>query len=150
MNNTVKILFTAVLLLFLHQLAIYGQMDNHYGYRPKMLVYDNLKNKEVLKHFNERFDELEHLFGNAKVIKSPYAAARDMSDYNTILDSLYKSRNTEDVKSLLQNTGLEVTGQVYGRLDNSFHISDEDDVSSYKAKAQAEIGWDFINSKFYS
>jgi hypothetical protein len=149
MNNTVKILFTAVLLLFLHQLAIYGQMDNHYGYRPKMLVYDNLKNKEVLKHFNERFDELEHLFGNAKVIKSPYAAARDMSDYNTILDSLYKSRNTEDVKSLLQNTGLEVTGQVYGRLDNSFHISDEDDVSSYKAKAQAEIGWDFINSKFY-
>ena len=114
-----------------------------------MLVYDNLKNKEVLKHFNERFDELEHLFGNAKVIKSPYAAARDMSDYNTILDSLYKSRNTEDVKSLLQNTGLEVTGQVYGRLDNSFHISDEDDVSSYKAKAQAEIGWDFINSKFY-
>lgn len=149
MNNTVKILFTAVLLLFLHQLAIYGQMDNHYGYRPKMLVYDNLKNKEVLKHFNERFDELEHLFGNAKVIKSPYAAARDMSDYNTILDSLYRSRNTEDVKSLLQNTGLEVTGQVYGRLDNSFHISDEDDVSSYKAKAQAEIGWDFINSKFY-
>ncbi len=149
MNNTVKTLFTAMLPLFLFQLAIYGQMNNHYGYRPKMLVYDNLKNKDVLKHFNKRFDELEYLFGNAKVIKSPHAAARDMSNYNTILDSLNKVRNNDDVKSLLQNNGLEVTGQVYGRLDNSFHISDDDDVSSYKAKAQAEIGWDLINSKFY-
>jgi hypothetical protein len=135
--------------LFLFQIAIYGQMDSHYGYRPKMLVYNNLKNKDVLKHFNERFNELEHLFSTAKVIESPYAAARDMSNYNTVLDSLYKVRNNQDVKSLLQNNGLEVTGQAYGRLDNSFHISDDDDVSSYKAKAQAEIGWDLINSKFY-
>ena len=149
MNNTVKKLFTAMLPLFLFQIAIYGQMDSHYGYRPKMLVYNNLKNKDVLKHFNERFNELEHLFGTAKVIESPYAAARDMSNYNTVLDSLYKVRNNQDVKSLLQNNGLEVTGQAYGRLDNSFHISDDDDVSSYKAKAQAEIGWDLINSKFY-
>ena len=149
MNNTVKKLFTAMLPLFLFQIAIYGQMDNYYGYRPKMLVYNNLKNKDVLKHFNERFNELEHLFSTAKVIKSPYAAARDMSNYNTVLDSLYKVRNNQDVKSLLQNNGLEVTGQAYGRLDNSFHISDDDDVSSYKAKAQAEIGWDLINSKFY-
>jgi hypothetical protein len=149
MNNTVKKLFTAMLPLFLFQIAIYGQMDSHYGYRPKMLVYNNLKNKDVLKHFNERFNELEHLFSTAKVIESPYAAARDMSNYNTVLDSLYKVRNNQDVKSLLQNNGLEVTGQAYGRLDNSFHISDDDDVSSYKAKAQAEIGWDLINSKFY-
>lgn len=149
MNNTVKKLFTAVLPLFLFQIAIYGQMDSHYGYRPKMLVYNNLKNKDVLKHFSDRFNELEHLFSTAKVIKSPYAAARDMSNYNTVLDSLYKVRNNQDVKSLLQNNGLEVTGQAYGRLDNSFHISDDDDVSSYKAKAQAEIGWDLINSKFY-
>ena len=149
MNNTVKKLFTAMLPLFLFQIAIYGQMDSHYGYRPKMLVYNNLKNKDVLKHFNERFNELEHLFSTAKVIESPYAAARDMSNYNTVLDSLYKVRNNQDVKSLLQNNGLEVTGQAYGRLDNSFHISDDDDVSSYKAKAQVEIGWDLINSKFY-
>lgn len=149
MNNTVKKLFTAMLLLCLFQMAIYGQMDNHNGYRPKMLVYNNLKNKDVLKHFNERFNELEHLFSTAKVIKSPYAAARDMSNYNTVLDSLYKVRNNQDIKSLQQNNGLEVTGQAYGRLDNSFHISDDDDVSSYKAKAQAEIGWDLINSKFY-
>ena len=149
MNNTVKTLFTAMLPLFLFQLAIYGQMDNHNGYRPKMLVYANLKNKDVLKHFNQRFEELDQLLSDAKVIKSPYAAARDMSNYNTILDSLYNVRKNDDVKSLLQNNGLEVTGQMYGRLDNSFHISDDDDVSSYKAKAQAEIGWDIINSKFY-
>jgi len=149
MNNTVKKLFTAMLPLFLFQMAIYGQMDNHNGYRPKMLVYNNLKNQDVLKHFNERFNELGHLFSTAKVIKSPYAAARDMSNYNTVLDSLYKVRNNQDVKSLQQNNGLEVTGQAYGRLDNSFHISDDDDVSSYKAKAQVEIGWDLINSKFY-
>ena len=149
MNNTLNKLFTVMLLLCLPQMAIYGQMDNHNGYRPKMLVYKNLKNKDVLKHFNERFNELEHLFNNAKVIMSPYAAARDISNYNTILDSLYKVKNNQDVKSLLLNNGLEVTGQAYGRLDNSFHISDDDDVSSYKAKAQAEIGWDLINSKFY-
>lgn len=130
-------------------MAIYGQMDNLNGYRPKMLVYKNLKNKDVLKHFSERFKELEHLFSNAKVIMSPYAAARDISNYNNILDSLYKVKNNQDVKSLLRNNGFEVTGQAYGRLDNSFHISDDDDVSSYKAKAQAEIGWDLINSKFY-
>ncbi|MDY0153998.1 MAG: hypothetical protein RBR72_05440, partial [Prevotella sp.] len=72
MNNTVKTLFTAMLPLFLFQLAIYGQMDHHYGYRPKMLVYVNLKNKDVLKHFNQRFDELDQLLSDAKVIKSPY------------------------------------------------------------------------------
>ncbi len=147
-NNTVKTLFTVILALFLFQTAN-AQMDNNNGYRPKMLVYDNLKNKDVLKHFNQRFDELEHLFKNAKVIVSPYAATKDMSNYNIILDSLYKIKGSYDIKSLLQNNGLEVTGQIYGRLDNSFHISDDDDVSSYKAKAQAEIGWDIINSKFY-
>lgn len=147
-NNTVKTLFTVILALFLFQTAN-AQMDNNNGYRPKMLVYGNLKNKNVLKHFNKRFDELEHLFKNAKVVISPYAATKDMSNYNKILDSLYKAKGNYDVKSMLQNNGLEVTGQIYGRLDNSFHISDDDDVSSYKAKAQAEIGWDFINSKFY-
>ena len=103
MNNTLNKLFTVMLLLCLPQMAIYGQMDNHNGYRPKMLVYKNLKNKDVLKHFNERFNELEHLFNNAKVIMSPYAAARDISNYNTILDSLYKVKNNQDVKSLLLN-----------------------------------------------
>ena len=50
-----------------------------------------------------------------------------------------------------RHNGLEVTGQIYARPDAYFDADNDDaeQVSKYKAKVQAELGWNIINSKFY-
>ena len=34
------------------------------SFSPKMLVYENLKNENVLRHFNQRFAQLDTLINN--------------------------------------------------------------------------------------
>jgi hypothetical protein len=47
-------------------------------------------------------------------------------------------------------TGLEITGQVYSRIDDQLGLSDEDDATSrYAAKAQAELKWYIFQSALW-
>jgi len=124
------------------------------SFSPKMLVYENLKNENVLRHFNDRFAQLDTLLNNPIWVKAPVIELglnrQHTADINTT-DSLYWSKTAHEQLALKRHNGLEVTGQVYARPDAYFD-SDNDDatqVSKYKAKIQAEIGWNFINSKFY-
>ena len=41
------------------------------SFSPKMLVYENLKNNNVLRHFKERFAQLDTLLNNPIWVKSP-------------------------------------------------------------------------------
>lgn len=41
------------------------------SFSPKMLVYENLKNENVLRHFNQRFAQLDTLINNPIWVKSP-------------------------------------------------------------------------------
>ena len=43
-------------------------------------------------------------------------------------------------------TGLLISGQTYYRLDEGFGINDDDALSRYKAKIQAELRWNFLSS----
>ncbi len=61
----------------------------------------------------------------------------------------YISRNASsagDLRAMKSVTGLTINGQAYMRLDDEFGMDEEDAVSRYKAKVQAELRWNFLNS----
>ena len=124
------------------------------SFSPKMLVYENLKNDNVLRHFKQRFAQLDTLINNPIWVKAPVIELGLNKQHQADIhktDSLFWSKTAHEHLALNRHNGLEVTGQVYARPDSYFD-SDEDDakeVSKYKMKVQAELGWNIINSKFY-
>ncbi len=146
-----KIQTVLTLLLFTTSASPCLAQTDKQTFSPKMLVYENLKNEDVLKLFNQRFVQLDSLIKNQVVVASPTAH----TDYivptaANYTDSLYRAKTTHETLALNRRTGLEITGQVYARPDEALrNVDEEDNVSVYKAKAQAELGWNIINSKFY-
>ena len=124
------------------------------AFSPKMLVYENLKNENVLKHFKNRFAQLDTLLNHPIWVKSPVINLGLNSQHTADIrntDSLYWAKTAHEQLAIARHNGLEVTGQVYARPDAYFDADNdnEDQVSQYKAKTQAELGWNIINSKFY-
>ena len=124
------------------------------AFSPKMLVYENLKNENVLKHFKNRFEQLDTLLNHPIWVKSPVINLGLNSQHTADIrntDSLYWAKTAHEQLAIARHHGLEVTGQVYARPDAYFDADNdnEDQVSQYKAKTQAELGWNIINSKFY-
>ena len=124
------------------------------AFSPKMLVYENLKNENVLKHFKNRFAQLDTLLNHPIWVQSPVINLGLNSQHTADIrntDSLYWSKTAHEQLAIERHHGLEVTGQVYARPDAYFDADNdnEDQVSKYKVKTQAELGWNIINSKFY-
>ena len=124
------------------------------AFSPKMLVYENLKNENVLKHFKNRFEQLDTLLNHPIWVKSPVINLGLNSQHTADIrntDSLYWAKTAHEQLAIARHNGLEVTGQVYARPDAYFDADNdnEDQVSKYKVKTQAELGWNIINSKFY-
>lgn len=130
------------------------QRLNKKSFSPKMLVYENLKNENVLKHFKNRFAQLDTLLNHPIWVKSPVINLGLNSQHTADIrntDSLYWAKTAHEQLAIARHNGLEVTGQVYARPDAYFDADNdnEDQVAKYKAKTQAELGWNIINSKFY-
>ena len=130
------------------------QKLNKKSFSPKMLVYENLKNENVLKHFKNRFAQLDTLLNHPIWVQSPVINLGLNSQHTADIrntDSLYWSKTAHEQLAIARHNGLEVTGQVYARPDAYFDADNdnEDQVSKYKVKTQAELGWNIINSKFY-
>lgn len=124
------------------------------AFSPKMLVYENLKNENVLRHFNNRFAQLDTLLNHPIWVQSPVINLGLNRQHTADIrntDSLYWSKTAHEQLAIARHNGLEVTGQVYARPDAYFDADNDDaeQVSQYKAKTQAELGWNIINSKFY-
>lgn len=68
----------------------------------------------------------------------------------TEVDSALKARSLAKLGELAATTGLKFTGQTYYRLDEGLGIDDDDAVSGYKGKVQAEVRWDFFHSGLYN
>lgn len=124
------------------------------AFSPKMLVYENLKNENVLKHFKNRFAQLDTLLNHPIWVQSPVIKLGLNSQHTADIrntDSLYWAKTAHEQLAIARHNGLEVTGQVYARPDAYFDADNdnEDQVAKYKAKTQAELGWNIINSKFY-
>ena len=130
------------------------QKLNKKSFSPKMLVYENLKNENVLKHFKNRFAQLDTLLNHPIWVQSPVINLGLNSQHTADIrntDSLYWAKTAHEQLAIARHHGLEVTGQVYARPDAYFDADNdnEDQVSKYKVKTQAELGWNIINSKFY-
>ena len=145
---------TTLLLLTAGQSCLAQAQRKQKSFSPKMLVYENLKNENVLRHFNKRFVQLDTLINNPIWVKAPVIALGLNQQHTADIqktDSLYWSKTAHEQLALGRHNGLEVTGQVYARPDAYFDSDNDDakEVSKYKAKIQAELGWNIINSKFY-
>ncbi len=62
------------------------------------------------------------------------------------VDSVIDKKVNARISEMKNVTGLTVNGQVYGRLDEGFGLDEDDALSRYKEKIQAEIRWNFLKS----
>ena len=118
------------------------------------------KSDSILKEFEDRFAVLDALIFTPAPSGKEYTenifidATRKYADTLTA-DSLYDEalrRSVEaQAKYIKSPTGLQITGQTYYRLDGEFGMDeDEDEISRYNAKIQAEIRWNFFKSGLYN
>lgn len=150
-NRFIKIQSVFLLLLLVASAGRCIAQTDKQTFSPKMLVYENLKNEDVLRLFQTRFTQLDTLLKHQVTVASPMVRtgyiAHSTADYT---DSLYRAKTAHETLALDRRSGLEITGQVYARPDEALkNVDEEDNVSVYKAKAQAELGWNIINSRFY-
>lgn len=68
---------------------------------------------------------------------------------NRRIDSLIDKKVHAQVKAMRADLGLSLQGQVYGRLDDELGFDDEEAISRYTGKVQAEVRWNFLGSSFY-
>ena len=61
-----------------------------YGYRPKMLVYENLKNDSVLRDFHRRFRVMERVVFFPVDYVMPQAPVFGFPAGDAVSDSLYQ------------------------------------------------------------
>lgn len=70
-----------------------------------------------------------------------------VNDYDRrVVDSVIDNNVNARISAMKNVTGLTVNGQIYGRLDEGFGLDEEDALSRYKGKIQAEIRWNFLSS----
>jgi len=144
--------FTAIIPLLLVLTTAQAQTDTLQRVSVKMLVYEDLKNEDVLKQFEQRFRQMDELLQHAVPIASPnLTLGEDVLAPDTKLDSLFRVKGDHETRAFKRRSGLELTGQAYGRLDEALEVvHDEDDqYSAYVAKFQAELGWNIFNSALF-
>lgn len=147
-------LLILLMIVFVTQSIISAQSksceDSTRVFSPKMLIYDNLNNADVLTHFRTRFLQLDSMLDRSVEVVAPSIGVRSVTREILLSDSLFAAKTTDEAAALRRHTGLEVTGQLYARPDEMVvNDADDDDISRYRAKAQAELGWNIINSRFY-
>ena len=100
---------------------------------------------EILSRFDARFSALDSLIFIAGSEHAPVSTARPdttVSASRANVDAAIDRRVDAQIGEIRSVTGLKFTGQTYYRLDGMLGSDDEDDpVSVYKAKIQAELRW---------
>lgn len=67
--------------------------------------------------------------------------------YDTVrVDSIIDNEINARISAARSVTGLSVNGQIYGRLDEGFGLDEDDALSRYKSKIQADIRWNIFGS----
>lgn len=127
--------------------GLYGQESGVQDIPVKMLTYQNLENDSVLRRFEVRFTQMDSLMKGARHITVLPEIHEKVAVYQS-LDSLYQLKAKDEIAAFKRKNGLEVTGQIYQRLDNTVGLDEDDQYSSYSTKFQGELGWNFFNSAF--
>ncbi|MDE6741497.1 MAG: hypothetical protein K2J58_04120 [Muribaculaceae bacterium] len=118
------------------------------------------KSDSILSLFENRFSLLDSLiFGrnnpHSDVTSDIFIQASRKYGDTLLADSLYNDALEKSVrtqaKAIKSPTGLQITGQTYYRLDGQLGFNEEDDaVSRYNTKFQAEARWNFFNSGLWN
>lgn len=111
------------------------------------------KSTELFQQFEERFILLDSLIfkpNNTSTVSQTTDAitynSTSINSTQTKIDSLIEQKVNAQKSALKHETGLSITGQAYLRLDENLSIDEEDAVSRYGAKIQADLRWHFLNS----
>lgn len=107
----------------------------------------------ILSRFDDKFRMLDSL-----LLKAPDSDMRSVRNYSgeiasdssvpdfSALDNAVDARVNAEISEMKNVTGLSFQGQIYGRLDDGFDLDEEDALSRYKGKVQAEVRWNFLQN----
>lgn len=73
---------------------------------------------------------------------SHISQSADMAYVDSVIDNSVRAK----ISAARSVTGLSVNGQIYGRLDDGFGLDEDDALSRYKSKIQADIRWNIFGS----
>lgn len=110
------------------------------------------EDNSLFPRFEARFMLLDSIIHHPVRLSVGYTVAdyRDTTVFAGAVDSVADravDRKVEAEISAMKNvTGLTINGQIYGRLDDGFGLDEEDALSRYKGKIQAEVRWNFLRS----
>lgn len=112
------------------------------------LSAQNQRGMEILANFDKRFEHLDSLiFGSrdnsrpASLTVTDSTATASASDTRDNLNRAIDRRVDAEIGEIKSLTGLRFTGQAYYRLDGELGMDEDDPVSVYKGKLQAELRW---------
>lgn len=106
----------------------------------------------LFRQFESRFELLDsiiHTPAHHQSLTDSVLQGRNVvaGDYARMaVDSVIDSQVNAQISAMKNITGLTVNGQVYGRLDEGFGLDEDDALSRYKGKIQAEVRWNFLSS----
>lgn len=104
--------------------------------------------------FESRFVKLDSLIHYPTRVSSDYKGRVDATGLlpaaqaldTAFVDSVIDNRVKAQITAAHSVTGLSMTGQIYGRLDEGFGLDEDDALSRYKGKIQADIRWNVFGS----
>ncbi len=154
----------AVALMCLGALPLCGQgmIADDDDYRPLFGDEPTSDGDAIIYDFERRFAELDSLIFPRRVEATTHFDDDETFSMNSgwaneplhvdpsPAGEAIERRTRVRTSALNRETGLEVMGQVYTRLDDKIGLSDEDDaVSVYTAKVQAELRWYIFQSALW-
>ncbi len=116
--------------------------------------------ENIIVDFERRFTEMDSLIFRALKVGVTHADEEEMmapgwATFPPELayfpsDDALKRKVSANLSQLNSQTGLEIMGQVYTRIDDQIGLNEEDDgVSVYTAKVQAELRWYIFQSALW-
>ena len=105
----------------------------------------------LLKRFESRFEQLDSLIHTPTRLiaecKGGINSTNLITDFQTVhIDSVIDNQVRAKISESRSATGLSVNGQIYTRLDDGFGLDEDDALSRYKSKVQAELRWNIFGS----
>ena len=105
----------------------------------------------LFKRFESRFEHLDSLIHTpTRLIAECNGGINStnlITDFQTVhIDSVIDNQVRAKISESRSATGLSVNGQIYTRLDEGFGLDEDDALSRYKSKVQAELRWNIFGS----
>lgn len=121
---------------------------------PLFCQAQDMKSVALIKDFEQHFAHLDsiifHRGANANCNMADTSGICNMQiDLNTITptDVALINQTNARIKDFKAQTGLQLSGQTYYHGGEEWN--EDDAVSRYTGKLQAELGWNYFNSRFF-